>query len=83
MNAQNRQRNTRNHHAGSRPFGVFMDEAAKEHPEVNPYVYTYEKAYPDSQEDIVSHFTFLNFSIYVKILINNFFPIHIGEGEGG
>jgi len=38
-----------------------MDEAAKEHPEVNPYVYTYEKAYPDSQEDIVSHFTFLNF----------------------
>ena len=61
MNVQNRQRNIRNHHAGSRPFAVFMDEAAKEHPEVNPYVYTYEKAYPDSQEDIVSYLTFLNF----------------------
>ena len=48
VNAQNRQRNTRNHHAGSRPFAVFMDEAAREHPEVNQYVYTYESAYPDS-----------------------------------
>ena len=52
--------NTRNHHAGSRPFAVFMDEAAREYPKVKPYVYTYEKAYPDSQEDIVSHLTFLN-----------------------
>ncbi|KAL6212628.1 hypothetical protein ACLB2K_017846 [Fragaria x ananassa] len=49
---KDRQRNTRNHHDGSRLFAVFMDEAAREHPEVNRYVYTYEKTYPDSQEDI-------------------------------
>ena len=61
MNAQNRQRNTRNDRAGSKPFAVFMDEAAREHPEVNQYVYTYENAYPDAQEDIVSYLTFLNF----------------------
>ncbi|KAL6193993.1 hypothetical protein ACLB2K_035077 [Fragaria x ananassa] len=29
-----------------------MDEADREHPEVNRYLYTYEKAYPDAQEDI-------------------------------
>jgi hypothetical protein len=37
-----------------------MDEARTAHPEVNPYVYTYERAYPDSQEDIVSNFHYVN-----------------------
>lgn len=63
-NSRNRLCNTTNHHAGSRPFAAFMDDVRREKPGVNPYVGAFEKAYPYSPEDLVSHFALINF-IYI------------------
>ncbi|KAL6202742.1 hypothetical protein ACLB2K_026447 [Fragaria x ananassa] len=52
VNAENRQQNTTNHRAGSRPFSAIMDDVRRERPEENPYVGTFQRAYPHSEEDL-------------------------------
>ena len=71
MNAENRQQNTTNHRAGSRPFSAIIDDVRREGPEENPYVGTFQRAYPHSEEDLVSSLYFLIFN-FNYILLNGY-----------
>lgn len=75
INAANRGRNTCNHHAGSRPFASLMDEATQQGG-VNPYVYTYEHAYPQSTEDSVSLIPFAFIHQLSLLLFYCYLPVN-------